>query len=50
MCGHEGHTDHKTALRLGEAAQSAVVQHMMEDAHTIQWEDVEVVNHNLQYF
>ena len=25
-------------------------QHMMEDAQTIQWEDVEVVNHNLQYF
>ena len=44
------HTNHKMALRLGEAAQSAVAQHMMEDAQTIQWEDVEVVNHNLQYF
>ena len=44
------HTNHKMALRLGEAAQSAVAQHMMEDAQTIHWEDVEVVNHNLQYF
>ena len=38
------HTDYKTACVL------PVIQHMMEDAQTIQWEDVEVVNHNLQYF
>ena len=42
-------TEHKRALRLGEAAQSAVAEHAMEEDHTIKWEDAEVVDHNHRY-
>ena len=42
-------TEHKRALRSGEAAQSAVADHTMEEEHTIKWEDAEVVDHDPQY-
>ena len=43
------HTEHKRALRLDETAQSAVMEHAMEEAHTINWEDAELVDHNVRY-
>ena len=42
-------TEHKRALRSGEAAQSAVAEHAMEEDHTIKWNDAEVVDHNPRY-
>ena len=42
-------TEHKRALRSGEAAQSAVAEHAMEEEHTIKWEDAEVADHNPRY-
>ena len=42
-------TEHKRALRSGEAAQSAVAEHAMEEDHIIKWEDSEVVDHNHRY-
>ena len=42
-------TEHKRALRSGEAVQSAVAEHAMEEDHTIKWEDAEVVDHNPRY-
>ena len=42
-------TEHKRALRSGEAAQSMAADHVMEEEHTIMWEDAEVVDYNLQY-
>ena len=42
-------TEHKRALRSGEAAQSAVAEHAMEEDHTIKWEDAEVMDHNPWY-
>ena len=42
-------TEYKRVLRSGEAAQSVVAEHVMEEAHTIKWEDGEVVNHSPRY-
>ena len=42
-------TEHKRALRSGKAAQSVVADHVMEEDHTINWEDAEVVDYNPRY-
>ena len=42
-------TEHKRALRSGETAQSAVVEHAINEGHTIKWDDAEVVDHSTRF-
>ena len=40
------HEEYKRALRSGEAAQSALAEHAMEENHPIKCEDAKGVDHN----
>ncbi len=43
-------TEHRRALRSGEAALSAVAEHALKEDHTIKWDDAEVANHAPRYW
>ena len=42
--------EHKRALTSGNVSQSAVVEHAMDESHTIKWEEAEVVDHHPHYW